>query len=98
MKTQVGMNKLWHLILDQNLSVRGAEAIVKEKTQTKSKSKPSKPKQKNAAIRQLENEMISIFGTKVRLTHKGKKGGSITVDYYSDEDLERVLDLLRSIK
>jgi hypothetical protein len=42
--------------------------------------------------------MISIFGTKVRLTHKGKKGGSITVDYYSDEDLERVLDLLRSIK
>ena len=98
MKTQVGMNKLWHLILDQNLSVRGAEAIVKEKTQTKSKSKPSRPKQKNAAIRQLENEMISIFGTKVRLTHKGKKGGSITVDYYSDEDLERILDLLRSIK
>ncbi|MBC8346153.1 MAG: ParB/RepB/Spo0J family partition protein [Candidatus Marinimicrobia bacterium] len=94
MKTQAGMNKLWHLILDRNLSVRGAEAIVKDKTDSKSKPKS---KQKNAAIRQLEDEMITILGTKVRLNHKGTKGGSITVDYFSDDDLERIIDLLRSI-
>ncbi|MCS5625374.1 MAG: ParB/RepB/Spo0J family partition protein [Candidatus Marinimicrobia bacterium] len=96
MKTQAGMNKLWHLILDQNLSVRGAEAIVKEKAD--SKSKPKSSKQKSAAIRQVEDEMIAILGTKVRMNHKGKKGGSITVDYFSDDDLERILDLLRSIE
>ena len=96
MKTQAGMNKLWHLILDRNLSVRGAEAIVKEKAD--SKSKPKSSKHKSAAIRQVEDEMIAILGTKVRMNHKGKKGGSITVDYFSDDDLERILDLLRSIE
>jgi len=98
MKTQVGMLKLWHLILNNDLSVRGAEAIVKGKADSKSNAKKSKSKQKNAGIRQLEDEIITILGTKVRLNHKGKKGGSIVVDYFSDDDLERILDLLRSIE
>ena len=42
--------------------------------------------------------MIAIFGTKVRLNHKGKNGGSIVVDYFSEDDLERILDLLRSVE
>ena len=42
--------------------------------------------------------MIAIFGTKVRLNHKGKKGGSIVVNYFSNDDLERILDILRSIE
>ncbi len=98
MKTQVGMLKLWQMILDQDLSVRAAEAIAKGKAESKSTIKKAKSKQKNAAVRQLENEMISLLGTKVRLNHKGEKGGSIIVDYFSDDDLERILDLLRSIE
>ena len=42
--------------------------------------------------------MIAILGTKVQLNHKGKKGGSIVVDYFSDDDLERLLDLIRTIE
>ena len=68
------------------------------KEKADSKSKPKSSKQKSAAIRQIEDEMIAILGTKVRMNHKGKKGGSITVDYFSDDDLERILDLLRSIE
>ncbi len=98
MKTQTGMLKLWQMILNHDLSVRGAEAIAKGKSESKSMGKRSKSKQKNSTVRQLENEMISILGTKVRLNHKGKKGGSIVVNYFSDDDLERILDLLRSIE
>ncbi|MBN4081015.1 ParB/RepB/Spo0J family partition protein [Caldithrix abyssi] len=98
MKTQAGMQKLWQMILDQNLSVRGAEVIAKAKADSKLTPKKSKSKQKDANVRQLEDEMITIFGTKVRLNHKGNQGGSIVVNYFSNDDLERILDLLRSIK
>ena len=98
MKTQSGMLNLWQMILNHDLSVRGAEAIVKGKTMAKSSSGGYKPKQKNANLRQLEDEMITILGTKVTLNHKGQKGGSIVVDYFSADDLERLLDLLRSIE
>ncbi len=98
MKTQSGMLKLWQLILKHDLSVRGAEAIVKGRNQTVAKTKSSKKKSKSASVRKLEDEMIAILGTKVQLNHKGKKGGSIVVDYFSDDDLERLLDLIRTIE
>ena len=98
MKTQSGMLKLWQLILKHDLSVRGAEAIVKGQNQTVAKPKSSKKKSKSASIRKLEDEMIAILGTKVQLNHKDKKGGSIVVDYFSDDDLERLLDLIRTIE
>jgi ParB family chromosome partitioning protein len=98
MKTQSGMLKLWQLILKHDLSVRGAEAIVKGRNQTVAKTKSSKKKSKPASVRKLEDEMIAILGTKVQLNHKGKKGGSIVVDYFSDDDLERLLDLIRTIE
>ncbi len=98
MKTKHSMIKLWKMIVDHELSVRAAENFVKGKTKLKSLTKKSKQKQKNKSIRQLEDELISIFGTKVRLRHKGKKGGSIQLDYFSNDDLDRILDLIRSIE
>ena len=98
MKTQSGMLKLWHMILKNDLSVRGAESIVKDKVKGPKKRKKLNQRKKSIAIRKLEDEMITIFGTKVQLNHKAKKGGFITVNYFSDEDLERILDLIRSIE
>ena len=97
MKTHSGMLGLWRKILDRDLSVRGAEAIVKAKADSKLTGKKSNLKKKNAAVQKLEDEMIAILGTKVRLNHKGKNGGSIVVNYFSDDDLERILDILRSV-
>lgn len=98
MKTQSGMLKLWNMILKHNLSVRGAEAIVNGKIQTNAKRKTLKKKIKAASVRKLEDEMIAILGTKVQLKHSGKKGGSLVIEYFSDDDLERLLDLIRSIE
>ena len=98
MKTKQGMLKLWQIIMKHDLSVRGAENFSKEKNQPTAKTKKRKVKSKNRLLLQLEDELISIFGTKVKLNHKGKKGGSIQVNYFSDDDLERILDLIRSIE
>jgi len=98
MKTESKMLKLWKMILEQNLSVRAAEALVKGKTIKFSKKNKKTIKSKKASVRKIEDELISIFGTKVQLNHKDNKGGSIVVDYFSNDDLERLLDLIRTIE
>lgn len=98
MKTESEMLKLWKIILEQNLSVRGAESQVNEKIIKISKKNKLKIKSKEASLRKIEDELINIFGTKVELNHKGKNGGSIVVDYFSNDDLERLLDLIRTIE
>lgn len=95
-KTPKEMVSIWKQIIKKELSVRGAEALAKGKDGAAKKAK--KPvRRTDASVKQLENELIGILGTKVTLHHKGKKGGSIILDYYSPDDLERILDLLRSI-
>ena len=98
MKTESKMLNLWKMILEQNLSVRAAEALVKGKTIKFSKKNKKTIKSKKASVRKIEDELISIFGTKVQLNHKDNKGGSIVVDYFSNDDLERLLDLIRTIE
>ena len=98
MKTKQGMLKLWQMIIKLGLSVRGAENVAKDKTKPNDLTKSSRSKPKNKSIRQLEDELISILGTKVQLSHKGKKGGSIQINYFSNDDLERILDLIRTIE
>lgn len=98
MKTESKMLKLWKMILEENLSVRAAEALVKGKTIKFSKKNKKTIKSKKASVRKIEDELISIFGTKVQLNHKDNKGGSIVVNYFSNDDLERLLDLIRTIE
>ena len=97
MKTTAGMMKLYKMIIEKDLSVRAAEAIAKGKSTKKSKHTSRKSLGTNSQIRSVENELISVLGTKVRL-HHSKKGGKIEINYFSDDDLDRVLDLLRSIE
>ena len=97
MKTTAGMMKLYKMIIEKDLSVRVAEAFTKGKSTKKSKHTRSKSVGTNHQIRSIENELISVLGTKVRL-HHSKKGGKIEIQYFSDDDLDRVLDLLRSIE
>ncbi len=96
-KTPASQTHLWKRIINENLSVRAAEDIVKGKTTPRSKPKKKKVKRSSAAVKAFENELITIMGTKVRITHKGSEG-SIEIEYYSDEDFERVMDLLRTIQ
>ena len=94
-KTGPAMNKIWKAILNKDLSVRGAEALVKASTELPKKKKIIFSK-KSHQIQALENQLIEVLGTKVTLK-PGKKGGAIEISYFSDDDLERILDLINSI-
>ena len=92
-KTVSDMQSFWKKIINESLSVRAAEAIVKSSTKIK---KIRKVKIKRSPVKGIEDKLIEIFGTKVKLK-PSQVGGSIEIIYFSDDDLERILDLLQSI-
>lgn len=85
-------------ILDQKLSVRDTEKMVKnvqkEKKVSTEKKKDNKVEQ--LVYKDLENKMTEALGTKVLISKKGKNKGTIILEYYSQEDLERITDILLS--
>lgn len=87
-----------HKVFDQKLSVRETEKLVRD-LQTEKTEKTSKKKDENDIFyRDLEEKIKNIIGTKVSIQSKSKKKGKIEIEYYSPEDLERILDLLMSIQ
>ena len=91
---------LWKRIVERQESVRAVEELVKQMSngETPVKKRQKKLKlTKSADIRKLENDLISIFGTKVSITAK-RKGGIIEISYFSGYDLERLLELFSEIE
>lgn len=77
-------------IIDQQLNVRDIEKLVMQKDKTKEK----KEDKKDVEIIELEEQLKRTFATKVSIVHKKDKG-KIEIEYYSNEDLERILELLQ---
>ena len=92
-RTINSMRLLWDKIIKESLSVRKAEELVRPK---RKKKKEKSLVVSEAPIREIENELVEIFGTKVKLKPT-QIGGSIEIIYFSDDDLERIIDLLQSI-
>lgn len=80
-------------IIHRGLSVREAEALSK-KAPSSRHSGPGSPARKDPQIASLEEKLMHSLGTKVRLIHKGKKGGKLEISYYSLEELDRLLEIL----
>lgn len=88
--------KLANRIIDEKLSVRDIEKLVSLILEDMEKNEISKKKQqkrKDPGILNLENELKDRFSTKVNIV-KGKKKGKIEIEYYNDEDLMRIIDIL----
>jgi len=92
-KSISAMKTIWKKIINESLSVRSAEKLVKPKIKNKKINKIIIPK---GPVRAIENQLIEIFGTKVKL-RPAQIGGSIEIVYFSDDDLERIIDLLQSL-
>ena len=93
--------ELAQLIFDQKLSVRDTEKLVKTVQSEKSENIVAEKKidaQLEAVYRDLEEQMKSIFGTKVCINAKDSKKGKLEIEYYSQDELDRIIDLLRMIK
>lgn len=98
-------------IIENNYSVRETERLVKEKkdsklTNIKTEENTSSIKKENINstiinkdpnIRRLEDDLEKIFATKVNVVDKNGREGKIVIEYYSSDDLERIMDMLDSI-
>lgn len=82
--------RLATLIVKKGLSVREAEAIAARRALGAPAKRTARADQNMADI---ENSLARLLGTRVKI-HHGKKRGNIRIEYYSSEDLNRILDLI----
>ncbi|MDP1547425.1 MAG: ParB/RepB/Spo0J family partition protein, partial [Anaerolineales bacterium] len=91
LSTQKAQSSGLQTIMNLSLSVRQTEELVRKLTGIKP-VKAKKPIQ-NADVADVEKRLQRSLGTKVALKH-GKKGGTVTIYYYSDEELDALLGKL----
>lgn len=83
-------DEIANLIIKKNLSVRETEKLIQN---LNSKKKKPKIKQKPSYILEIESEMEESLGTRVQI-NPGKKKGIIEIEYYSNDDLERIIEIV----
>lgn len=83
-------------IFDEKLSVRDVERIMQKKQEEK-KVKKSREIPNSFIYHDIEEKMKSILGTKVSVNHRKNNRGKIEIEYYSNEELERLLELFETI-
>ena len=87
--------KAWELVVSNGLSVRETERLV-----IRLNARKEIPPQEQAApdavhFLSLEEDLSRFYGTKVQIRRRGKKG-KVEIEFYTDEDLDRLLTLLKS--
>lgn len=86
-------------IVNESMSVREVEKLVKALAKPKN---PKKKKEEDEGLqlifRELEERMKSAMGTKVSINRKDKNKGRVEIEYYSESELERIVELIESIR
>ena len=81
------------LILIKGLSVRETEKLAKKLNQVKKKREPDKD---SPYLQSIQENLMECLGTKVKLSKSGKKG-KIVIEFYSPEELERIVERIKGI-
>lgn len=89
-------------IFDHKMSVRETEKLIRNHLNKKEEKKILKEKEDHTQMEiiyhQLEERMKTVIGSKVAINSKNFKKGKIEIEYYSNDELERIIDLIESIK
>jgi ParB family chromosome partitioning protein len=92
--TKAQQNAIWRAVISKRLSVRETERLVKR---LKAEKEPPKRPPLNSDLSyftDVADDLSRRFGTKVRIKRRGQKG-SVEIDFYTDDDLDRLLSLLK---
>lgn len=84
-------------IFDEKLSVRETEKLIKNILNPAKKEEKQEDPAQDAIYGQLEEKMKGIVGTKVTINRKKNNKGRIEIEYYSQEELERIIEIFESI-
>ncbi|MDF2376741.1 MAG: ParB/RepB/Spo0J family partition protein [Verrucomicrobiales bacterium] len=97
LKTKAEQRMLADMVVRKSLNVRETEKLVSEqingKTTTKAPKKSKVSPQAEAYLRQIQDELRSRYSTNIAIQHSDKKG-KIEIEYYGNEDLSRILELM----
>ncbi len=97
-KTTVAQEALAKEVIAKKLSVRELESRILEQLEGKVKKQPAaKIKNYSLELKELINDMQRVFSTKIKVTGNDNKG-KIIIDYYSQDDLQRIYELLEILK
>lgn len=83
-------------VFDEKLSVREVEKLMKKLQNSNEKKEKQKPEHE-FIYQDMEEKIKALLGTKVTISPKANHKGKIVIDYYSDDELERLMELFRSI-
>ena len=84
-------------VFDENLIVRETESLVKRILNPQKEKKQKTTTAEDAIYESLEEKMKGIMGTRVLIHRKKNDKGKIEIEYYSKDELERIIDLFESI-
>lgn len=87
--------KLSQTVIDESLSVRQTELLIKNiNKKESSKDNNTLEKNNNPYYLDLQHRLESLFNTKIKINSNGNKG-KIQIEYYSEDDLQRIMDILK---
>ena len=89
-------NAAWRAVVSKGLSVRETERLINRLKAKKKKPKNSSTGSEQRHLLSLADDLSRRFGTKVQIKRHGKKG-RVEITFFNDEDLDRVLRLLKQI-
>ncbi|MBQ5735032.1 MAG: ParB/RepB/Spo0J family partition protein [Lachnospiraceae bacterium] len=85
-------------VFDEKMSVRDIEKIIKDMSKPTSEKKTEIDEAVILAYKNLEDKIKNIIGSKVVIKNKDNNKGKIEIDYYSQEELERIVDMIAKIR
>ena len=94
--TSAQQNSVFRRIIAKGLSVRETERLVKRLKAEKEKPKKPESSSEQRYLSDVANDLSGRFGTKVQIKRRGKKG-RVEIEFYSNDDLDRLLSLLKQI-
>ncbi|MBM7541354.1 ParB/RepB/Spo0J family partition protein [Amphibacillus cookii] len=93
LKDKDKLNAIIKKVTTEKLNVRQVELLIQQLNDKKPQEKAAKTK-KDIFIAERETHLRDFLGTNVKI-HKGKKKGKIEIDFFNNEDLDRIIDMLR---
>jgi ParB family chromosome partitioning protein len=83
---------LWRKILKENITVKSLEEITRDEVKRKRNKKIKLGEIYDPHLQSIEEKLRTFFGTKVSIKRKSKSSGEIIIEYFSNDDLERIVD------
>ncbi len=90
--------RIFDRIVKKDLNVRQTEKLVRDAGKTTGKPRPAASRPYDSNVTDLTEHLQRVLGTRVRIQHHRDGRGEIQVEFYSDDDLGRLFDLLKSIR